>query len=755
MRNFKKILALVLALTMVVGLMGVSVFAAEGAESYTLTINNTVNGHKYTAYQIFVGTKADTTSNAYTVMDPAGLEGETPTLKFDATETYFKKVGEDYVVDTTVTAENFATKVNAGLYLRTGNVSLGDMAWGADITDEGKKALYNEYGVAYTFTEDGTTKTDYNKNILALVEAIANNTPKSGTSTDNSESDAAVRFASVFYEIDNDTTGGTGNTNKKVNAAYLNTNPASSQIKDGNNGSITFDGLASGYYLIDDTYPLEEGSDKENGVDYSISRIMVQIVGNTTINNKADKPTLDKDIVEGETGSEVEVDTSNGSIGDEVKYKLDSVVPNMDGYESYLFEITDTMTKGLTFNDNVAIKIGDDTLNRVYKGSDGFFYPTEEKATSGNEADRVTSGFTVNYTTDASTKVTTVKIYIVNFIQYQAKAGNAIAVTYSATINQDALDTSAATNAGQENKAKLTFSNKPNESGKGTNGEPEETNPKGETPDSKVTTYTHGIEIFKVDANDSSKKLQDAAFTIEGDAQNVVIANNEMYVLLTSDEVAANDAAAAADKFDIYYMLKDGTYTKTEAGSVVDGKTVSADDYVSTTEKYKKITVVDKTQNTSTSYKTTAKTNESGYIEFRGLGEGVYTITETKAPSGYNILTAPIYVAIKFTVDDTDPTKGTFATYRYVKDATSAPTMPATFTKDEGAETYNSGAWELLGQTEEVKIESDIVIENNNGTELPSTGGIGTTIFYIVGGLLAVGAGVVLVSKKRMGKVDD
>ena len=46
------------------------------------------------------------------------------------------------------------------------------------------------------------------------------------------------------------------------------------------------------------------------------------------------------------------------------------------------------------------------------------------------------------------------------------------------------------------------------------------------------------------------------------------------------------------------------------------------------------------------------------------------------------------------------------------------------------------------------------VVENNSGTELPSTGGIGTTIFYIVGSLLAVGAVILLVTKKRMGKTE-
>lgn len=41
-------------------------------------------------------------------------------------------------------------------------------------------------------------------------------------------------------------------------------------------------------------------------------------------------------------------------------------------------------------------------------------------------------------------------------------------------------------------------------------------------------------------------------------------------------------------------------------------------------------------------------------------------------------------------------------------------------------------------------------IPNGTGTELPSTGGIGTTIFYVVGGAMVIGAGVLLIVKKRM-----
>jgi len=71
-------------------------------------------------------------------------------------------------------------------------------------------------------------------------------------------------------------------------------------------------------------------------------------------------------------------------------------------------------------------------------------------------------------------------------------------------------------------------------------------------------------------------------------------------------------------------------------------------------------------------------------------------------------------------------------------------------------ETKAPEGYNLLEEEKEVNLgtTTTIDIENKAGTVLPSTGGIGTTIFYIVGGLLAVGAGVVLVTKKRMSKED-
>ena len=109
------------------------------------------------------------------------------------------------------------------------------------------------------------------------------------------------------------------------------------------------------------------------------------------------------------------------------------------------------------------------------------------------------------------------------------------------------------------------------------------------------------------------------------------------------------------------------------------------------------------------------KTPANGNITFEGLDAGTYYLEETKAPTGYNKLTAPITVVISSTL----PTTGGTASYTVTAD---------------GATT----------------TDYTVRVENKAGTELPSTGGIGTTIFYVVGGGLMVAAIVLLVTKKRM-----
>ena len=104
-------------------------------------------------------------------------------------------------------------------------------------------------------------------------------------------------------------------------------------------------------------------------------------------------------------------------------------------------------------------------------------------------------------------------------------------------------------------------------------------------------------------------------------------------------------------------------------------------------------------------------TPESGKLDIDGLDLGTYYLRETKAPEGYNLLADPIEIKIEDKAGDN-----------------------------------------ALEPVVEIPVRH---VENSSGVELPSTGGIGTTIFYTLGGLLAVGAAVFLVTKKRMSGVEE
>ena len=121
--------------------------------------------------------------------------------------------------------------------------------------------------------------------------------------------------------------------------------------------------------------------------------------------------------------------------------------------------------------------------------------------------------------------------------------------------------------------------------------------------------------------------------------------------------------------------------------------------------------VTDADGNTVTS--TSTKVGDKAYVYFSGLGAGTYYAKETSAPAGFKTLTNPI----EFTLSSTNATADN----------------PAT-----------------TDVTETNYLVNTTSVVNTPGSSLPETGGIGTTIFYIVGAILVVGAGILLISRRRM-----
>ena len=154
-----------------------------------------------------------------------------------------------------------------------------------------------------------------------------------------------------------------------------------------------------------------------------------------------------------------------------------------------------------------------------------------------------------------------------------------------------------------------------------------------------------------------------------------------------------------------------------------------------------------------------------GKFNIKGLDDGVYYFRETSAPTGfvknnsvYKIEVIADTHLTSYDVTETDSSTGKDVTVTYnttVLDSYEIKISELTATNEVKPGTTVTSSFTMNNDADSKRISSSTTgdltkpIENTPGTELPSTGGIGTTIFYILGGLLVVGAAVILVARRK------
>lgn len=401
-----------------------------------------------------------------------------------------------------------------------------------------------------------------------------------GDSSNNGEHVKTFAEKAIAYAKD---------VNNNINPLQTNGNVTSN--------TVTFNNLPLGYYLVDSSV----------GTLCSLDTTKPA----ATIQEKNGVPSVDKIITSG--GVVFNGGKSNSAnIGDKVYFK--TTITTQPGAQNYVLH--DKMTEGLTFDEN-SVNVS-----------------LHKKATSDEKTLTKTKDYSVDTTNLESTgpKCT----FHINFTKELCdglKADDTITVTYSATLNENAV----IAGKGYENETWLKYGDSQN------------------TQHKTTTTKTFEMNVFKfyIDKNDSNteKGLAGATFKLTKDSQDAV----NIGFVKTSNET---------DTDDVYRVAKKG-----EAGTV-----------------------------------TTITSPDSGKFKIQGLGAGTYCLTETKQPAGYNKLSGPVTVVI----DETGLVK--------------------------------------VGESE----ANPVKVENKTGTVLPSTGGAGTTMIYLIGAVLVLGSGVVLATKRRV-----
>ena len=403
-----------------------------------------------------------------------------------------------------------------------------------------------------------------------------------------------------------------------ANSTQTKANKIGTQVTD-DKGQVNFTELGLGYYLVVETnapkgyvasvpffvaVPTSNTADDSNKNPENTQA--TSWVYDITARPKNESVSIDKKIVESGKGK----DATQAGVGETVTYEITSISPKYtqeyfteNGAEKDpTYTIHDTLSAGLTYNKNLAVTVDGAELKNT--NTDVYY----------NVAGETDRGFSIAFTK--------------KFLQTEKYKGKSVKVTYTATVNKNAV----VGTDGNTNTVTLDYNRTP---GSNTTSATGTTTPK---------VYTYGLKLTKKDGKDNNTVLTGAEFKI--------------------------------------YKVVDGTETQiTNLDGMTDG---------------------------------IYTTSSAGKITIKGLNAGTYKLEEVKAPRGYTLLKDKI----EFTITGAEPANGTVTT-----------------------------------TTNGFKAEGDgyvsTTVTNNQGFNLPSTGGMGTYIFTIAGLVIMAGAAFLLIASKK------
>ena len=273
--------------------------------------------------------------------------------------------------------------------------------------------------------------------------------------------------------------------------------------------------LKPGYYLIKDKDDSLQGQE-------SYTEFILHVTDDVNADVKADVPSVEKKVKDtNDTTGETTgwQDSADYDIGDDVPFQLTATLANnIESYKTYSLKFNDTLSKGLDYNNDAVIKLGNKDI---------------------------TSYFTPSYDATAKTLTFTCD----DILAFGAKNSDKIVVEYTAKLNENAVIGAA----GNPNKVDLEFSNNPNNGGEGD---------RGKTPEDKVIVFTYKLTVNKVDKD--NKPLTGAEFSL---FKKVKVDGKDELQLVEVKKILSTNAEGTVFGFT---GLDDGTYvlreTKTPDG---------------------------------------------------------------------------------------------------------------------------------------------------------------------------------------------